>query len=422
MDIKKVFVILVLCLSMLNGVQAYAQELAPISLSLTVFLDGTVDVEYVVEIDADYASVNLTLFGDEYSNVLVNDADGLILDWEPVEGGIEVDSIGADMLTVSYSTPSLTNKTGSLWSVFVTSPVNAIYILPRDAVLVGLTPAPLGIAIVENRAEVTMPNGTSKVSYLLGTTGTRERALVLLDRAEEALSEIELGGIIISEAEDLLQQARAAFDDAQYSLSESLSNSAVETVEEIEAKAADAEDAIDEADALIQRLSSELGSQALSEAQSELDSANNAFLEGEYDSALLFAEQAFETARNVEVSPKRAPTVYLVVFAVLIIAVGGFIYWRRASSKAVSLPVPEKRVKIDLDRVFRERPHLRTEDKAVLRFVDESGGAFITDVRNRFGIPKSSAWRMTKRLEKEGLIAVSMVDGETYITLREQGE
>jgi len=394
MDIKKVFVILVLCLSMLNGVQAYAQELAPISLSLTVFLDGTVDVEYVVEIDADYASVNLTLFGDEYSNVLVNDADGLILDWEPVEGGIEVDSIGADMLTVSYSTPSLTNKTGSLWSVFVTSPVNAIYILPRDAVLVGLTPAPLGIAIVENRAEVTMPNGTSKVSYLLGTTGTRERALVLLDRAEEALSEIELGGIIISEAEDLLQQARAAFDDAQYSLSESLSNSAVEKAEEIEAKAADAEDAIDEADALIQRLSSELGTQALSEAQSELDSANNAFLEGEYDSALLFAEQAFETARNVEVSPKRAPTVYLVVFAVLIIAVGGFIYWRRASSKAVSLPVPEKRVKIDLDRVFRERP----------------------------GIPKSSAWRMTKRLEKEGLIAVSMVDGETYITLREQGE
>lgn len=422
MDCRKAFAVLILCLSMLNGIQVYAQELTPISLSLRVFLDGSVDVDYVVEIDADYASVNVTLFGDEYSNVLVNDADGLILDWEPVENGIEVDSIGTDMLTVSYSTPSLTNKTGSLWSVFVTSPVNAIYVLPRDAVLVGLTPAPLGISIVENRAEVTMPNGMSKVSYLLGTTGTRERALVLMDRAEEALSEIKLGGIMVGEAEGLLQQARTAYDDTLYSLSETLSNSAVEKAEEIKAKAADAEDAINEADDLIQRLSSELGSQALSQAQSELDTANNAFLEGEYDSALLFAEQADEMARKTEASPKREPMTYLGIFVVLIIAAGGFIYWRRTSSKAVSLPVPEKGVEIDLDRVFKERPHLRTEDKAVLRYLDESGSAFITDIRNRFGIPKSSAWRMIKRLEKEGLIAVSTVDRETYITLKEQDE
>ena len=160
----------------------------------------------------------------------------------------------------------------------------------------------------------------------------------------------------------------------------------------------------------------------MSQAQSELDTANNAFLEGEYDSALLFAEQAYETARKIEASPKRAPMSYLGIFVILIIAVGGFIYWRRTSPKAVSLPVPEKRVEIDLDRVFKERPHLRTEDKAVLRFVDESGGAFITDIRNRFGIPKSSAWRMIKRLDKEGLIVVSTVDRETYITLKEQDE
>ena len=49
-------------------------------------------------------------------------------------------------------------------------------------------------------------------------------------------------------------------------------------------------------------------------------------------------------------------------------------------------------------------------------FINKS---FITDVRERFDIPKSSAWRMVKRLEEEGVVTVSKVGRETYLQLRE---
>jgi uncharacterized membrane protein len=74
---------------------------------------------------------------------------------------------------------------------------------------------------------------------------------------------------------------------------------------------------------------------------------------------------------------------------------------------------------VDLDRIFKYKDHLRTDEKAVLRFIGESGGAFITDVREHFDIPKSSAWRMMRRLEEEEVITVSMVGRETYLQLRE---
>jgi len=410
--------VLFIFLTLVNVSEAHAQ-ITSSSLTLTVYIDGSVDVEYVVEPDFTYASVNVTLFGKEYTDILVCDEEGLLLDWEPTDKGIMIDSLGTAMATISYSTSSLTNKYGSLWSVSVDAPINMTYILPKVAILVGLTPTPLAISIVEDKATVTMLNGTSKVSYLLGTMGTKEHALVLLNSAEETLSEIKLSGILIDEAETLLQQARNAYDSTQYSLSESLSNSAVVKANEIKGKATDAENAFRRANELIQKLSSELSSQALSQAQSELDSANDAVSMGDYDSALLFAEQAYTTAQNVKEQPKGNPMLFLGMFIVLILLVGGFLYLRRtSSSEALSAQGPTNHVDVDLDSVFRDRPHLRTGDKAVLRYVHESGGAFITDVRSRFDIPKSSAWRMVKRLEQEGVIKVSTVDNETYIQLK----
>ncbi len=72
--------------------------------------------------------------------------------------------------------------------------------------------------------------------------------------------------------------------------------------------------------------------------------------------------------------------------------------------------------------VFRKNPHLRTDDKAILRFLEETGGAFITEVREKFDIPKSSAWRMVRRLEEDGIIASSKVGRETYLQLKTQEE
>jgi uncharacterized membrane protein len=94
-------------------------------------------------------------------------------------------------------------------------------------------------------------------------------------------------------------------------------------------------------------------------------------------------------------------------------------YFGISHIKRNTRPVSEAdKPKVDLDKLFRENPHLRTDEKAVLRYIQESNGVFVKDVRDRFDMPRSTAWRMAKRLEEEGLVEVSIVGRETYLELR----
>jgi uncharacterized membrane protein len=96
------------------------------------------------------------------------------------------------------------------------------------------------------------------------------------------------------------------------------------------------------------------------------------------------------------------------------VGISGFIIYYRQNN--IKIPKGEA-PKVDLGKVFKHKDHLRIDEKMVLRFIQESGGAFITEVRERFDIPKSSAWRMVKRLKEEDLVAVSTVGRETYLQL-----
>jgi uncharacterized membrane protein len=399
---------------------ASGQDYSPGTMILDVFSDGSVNVEYVVEPEPTLARVNVTLPGEPYLDLLVVDPDGIILDWTPIDGGAEVDSIGANEITISYSTQSLTNKTGSIWAVSVSSQINAIITLPRDAVLVGLSPTPSGITIVDGKATMTMPPGTSSVLYILGATGTREHALVLLNNADEMVNEVRLKGVAVDAAEEILEGAREAYADGLYAQSEQFSQQAVEAARETEEAADEAMNAIEEAEALIETKVGQVGAEALTQANQLLEEAAEAYEAGEYGSAFTKAEQAYEAALNAEPETGGGQTLLIYGVAAAALLAAGYIY---LSSRGRGLLVKSEAEapQVDLDAVFRDNPHLRTDDKAVLRYVQESGGAFITEVRERFDIPKSSAWRMVKRLEEEGLLDVSNVGRETYLQLKEQG-
>jgi len=73
---------------------------------------------------------------------------------------------------------------------------------------------------------------------------------------------------------------------------------------------------------------------------------------------------------------------------------------------------------VDLDLIFEENRFLRLDDKEVIRFIYESGnGVFASELRERFKLPKSSAWRMIRRLEREDIIETSKVGRETFIEI-----
>jgi uncharacterized membrane protein len=72
-----------------------------------------------------------------------------------------------------------------------------------------------------------------------------------------------------------------------------------------------------------------------------------------------------------------------------------------------------------LTRILAEKPHLRPEDQAVLLYLAEKDGtAFESELRNKFLLPKTTIWRLVKRLQREGLIEITKAGGQNLIKLR----
>ena len=69
--------------------------------------------------------------------------------------------------------------------------------------------------------------------------------------------------------------------------------------------------------------------------------------------------------------------------------------------------------------ILIEKPHLRPEDQDVLKFLAEKeGAAFESEIRSKFQIPKTTIWRLVKRLEREELVEIRKAGGQNLIKLR----
>lgn len=67
--------------------------------------------------------------------------------------------------------------------------------------------------------------------------------------------------------------------------------------------------------------------------------------------------------------------------------------------------------------------NLRPDDVQVLNFIAEKGGkVFEPEIRTRFVLPKTSAWRQIKRLERLGYVRISKVGSQNQIELLKSRE
>ena len=412
---RRLFLLIFLLISPVSI--AGAQDYTPNTLSINIFSDGSVNIDYRIEPDPTLARVNVSLIGSNIVDLLAVDQDGIILDWDLNADGIEVDSIGAEELSISYSSSSLTSKTGSTWTVSTDSPVSTIYLLPIDAVLVGLSSAPISISIADDRAAITMPEGSNSISYILGTTGTKEHAIVLLSQAESKIEEADQLEIPISSIASLFTEATQAYELGSYAQVEQYSREIIEQVSNIIELEANAITQISIAEDLLEQKSDSISSETSNSARVKLDEAKLEYDSGEYASAHTLALEAYQLIQEAE--PRKPQNYWFYgIVALSIIGVGGVLLFQRQKNSEKSQVTDEKTPQVDLDKVFKQKDHLRTDEKAVLRYIEESNGAFITEIRERFDIPKSTAWRMIKRLEEYGVVAVSQVGRETYLQLR----
>jgi len=413
---KRLLLALLLLTTYTHVYTAHSQPYSePAELSFEVYPDGYVAVEYLVDVDPSRSRVNLTLFGELYLDILLEDQDGLLLDSSPIGGGLSVDTLGSVSVLVSYTTPDLTDKEGQIWRFSVSAPIAPTIVLPEGSTIVSLSSVPLAMSSLNGGLVIAMPERDIEVAYTIGLEDAGDRAQAAIDDAEEFIGEVNAEGVITTEADSLIQQANAAFEAGQHAEAESLAADAEASAQTSKEQASQASAEISAASEAI-TVAEELGKTVgLDIAQGMLDRAIKAYDDGEYLQASALAEEAQDVAADAE--RETGPGFpWFWVGAFLVLGAGAasiFVFLRKKGGKAV-----ETVERFDMDRLFDEHPHLRLDDKEVLRFLaDSGGGVFAAELRERFGVPRTSLWRMIRRLEREEAVEVERIGGQSLVKL-----
>ncbi|WP_455278329.1 helix-turn-helix transcriptional regulator [[Eubacterium] cellulosolvens] len=415
------WILLILVLSInssLTSVQAQ-QNYVPRELVLTVYADGVVMVEYYVGLDVKYPRIQVVLFGDIYEDLIIEDSNGIPLDYSLIENGVNVVSLGASSARITYFTSDITNKSARVWDLSLNSPINCSVVLPAAATIISLNQVPLTITVIDSKTLLIMPEGFLEISYLLGVAGTRENALFLITEAETKIQELKDQKIIATKAEDDLEEARNAFSIGQYADAELYAENAKQIASETETSAIQANNSIIECQNLIEIAKNEGRTEGLDHAETLIQQAKDQYTQGDYEKSLELSAKAKFEAENAA-TPSILTSNYLWLIIIIAIIVIAAILSRRFKKQKIPEPSEEKRI-VNLKKIFDENPTLRYDDRKVLAFIAEKGGeALETDIREKFELPRTTAWRMAKRLQKEQIIDIQKIGEQNLLKIKEE--
>jgi uncharacterized membrane protein len=178
--------------------------------------------------------------------------------------------------------------------------------------------------------------------------------------------------------------------------------------------AAEASEDIEDAQTAVTTAQTAGRTQGLDTATDLLQQAEDAYDAGDYEEASALAGSAQSAAASATASETEGFDIILVgAAALVVIAVAAFFLVRKKPSQPVVSVVS-----YDLEALFADKPHLRLDDKEVIRFLAENGGeSFAAEIRERFNVPRTSLWRMIRRLQREEVVEVHNIGGQSLVRI-----
>jgi uncharacterized membrane protein len=406
---------------------ANGEESAGNSLSFTVYADGYVFAEYTVIVDPENPMANITVFGQAISETVVVDEENLPLEYLHLGGHLSVYTLGAGKVKVSYFTQDLTAKDGRFWTINVTTPINSSVLLPAYATVMSFNQVPNLMDSVGDQILLLMPAGQVEITYVTGVVGTREYTQVILNEAEQAINSVKAQNVTVAAAEATLQQALNYFNSERYLEAEDLGNQAKSQALQTNQTAAQAIATKAAAESEIEKAEQEGRTVGLDEARDLFAQSENAYREGNYSQALTLATESknkAEMASQPSASPSASSGTQFPMFEVAVIAlISGsagvviFLIFRSLRKNGLFRHSKSKKP-VDVERIFR-RNDLRQEEKDAVQLMVEGGGEVLeAELYSKLNLPRTTTWRLVKRLEKMGIVEISKRRRENVVRLK----
>jgi uncharacterized membrane protein len=399
------------------------ENINPKYLELQVYPDGSVLLEYKLESEPSEVRVDIDLFGEKFNNLIIKDEDNFPLDYTENPTGITVDSIGASEITIIYYSYDLTTKDGPLWSLNISSPIPTKIHLPSNAAIFDLSDIPLDMGVSSGIQYVALSPGDLHVSYILSIPDLKGEVNTILENTDEYLAKLEEQGYILKTARDEYNEAQTLYQDNQYSEAEEKALQAQETADKTIIKAESASKEISLAQATIDQTYSQGKTVGIETAQNTLTTANDYYDEGLYLEAETAAKQAYQLALNSE-TPKRTNNTLIYIgallFIITLISAYFIINKKQIIEKSSQVPRPKAAI-IDVEKIFEKHETLRLEDKEVIKFLAENNGeVFATEIRERFDMPRSTTWRLIRRLKNLEIVEEIKIGNQSLVRIMEE--
>ena len=436
------------------------------SLFIALFSNGDALVEYDINITDPMAEeIRVPLFAESsVRNLIVVDYEDNVVEYAigSTPNEIVLRAPGVSNVRISYTTQDLVDKSQMRWIFTLNSPDTGFSVrLPPESVLVDFEPQP-SITPFAGQYLLTFDDpGPARIMYVIGVLGTEEQANIVIRLADTTINQVRTAhpDIVLAGAEGMLQQAMAARDAGRFGDAETLATRANDAALAAGRDFVAAQQAISGAGAQIEAAAGE--NRDTSSARQLLQQANAEFENGNYIAARNAAEDAVDAIGEMPPAPELPVSV---IVAATVAGAGGvgtlvFLRMRRSSKPAPalsqqkraaeprdppasssnkssnsnisSLPIQQEPATIPdsqtdtsmllriVGRMLEERPHLRPEDQEVLMYLAEKeGAAFESELRTKFQLPKTTIWRLVKRLEREELVEIRKAGGQNLIKLK----
>ncbi|NIN53552.1 MAG: hypothetical protein GTN80_10615 [Nitrososphaeria archaeon] len=85
----------------------------------------------------------------------------------------------------------------------------------------------------------------------------------------------------------------------------------------------------------------------------------------------------------------------------------------------IGVYILKRRKKLRLQDIFERHPNLNSDERDVIYHIYQKGGrVWESEVRRIFDLPKTSVWRLARRLEGMGIITVKKVGLQNRLELK----
>ena len=340
------------------------------SFTITLYRDGLAHIRHIIRVNDIVPEVSLPLLSESVNNILVLDENETLLEYEIDGSNITIFTLGARKVTLEYETWLLTSMKAGVWTLSFQNPYNATVKLPEYAEVIFINDAPLSIDAEGNRIMLHLSPGVWEISYILPIAPSANFKVSHLKISPE---EAEPGedvtiSVLVTNVGD-----RKGFYDVILKVNGS--------VEDVKSITLDAGKSIN----IKFRVSKkETGTYIV-----EVDGLKKEFR---------IKERRFVVTLN--------HMILISVIVVSVIAAAFAFTWRRR--------------KPSIEKILKKNPHLREEERNVLVFLAENNGrAFESEIRQRFPeIPRTTLWRLIRRLEKEEIVKIRRIGRENLVELR----